>query len=96
MKQVTFLQTTTVGISQVDKGKYYGFQHHNDEEKGFLISGRYNQDEYNCICLRGLTYGNNWGSNRKMSLQQRINEMRNYGKIYEFNTAEEMLKWLIE
>lgn len=91
----------TVPFSEVDSLKYYGIKHRTSTSVGFIAREKYKGGNYHAYCLDSLTDGNHLCTRNDISnhynLSLLIKEfIENDFIVKEFDTYEEMFKWLLK
>lgn len=89
-------QVETVSVSQVDQSKYYGVERFQQECRGFVTRGDYNVGSFILAATESVTNGNGWTQYRDEDLGRMIRFIIKRRKVYEFDTAKELFKWLSE
>ena len=96
MKEVIKNNNEVVLNNEVSEKKYYGVDTL-EKNKGFILQRNYCQGEFYAICENSLTYGNSfgWRGNSLKEVVEDILSSKN-AVVYEFNTPQELFKWLSE
>ena len=86
----------TFGLpSDVNPYKYYGVSSVH-QGKGYITQDNFEEGDFKVMCLSGLTRGNSWLSLRNPSLPVLIERCLQSKQVFEFNTPQELAKWLSE
>jgi|LakMenEpi03Aug12_release.lakeMendotaPanAssembly.Ray.scaffolds.fasta_scaffold358080_2 hypothetical protein len=84
----------TVHVKDVSRNKYYGVITPQNN-KGFITRLNYNSGPYISLCCNDITCGNYFYNVNSESLSIHINNIIcNGNTVYEFDTNEELFKWL--
>ena len=76
---------------------YYGIKPSGQSDKGFIARKNYNRGPYHTCVGRSLTNGNTWGDYSDSDLKNLISELIKASfEVYEFDTHQELFKWLSE
>jgi len=95
MKKVVEKQENRVFVGEVSLSNYYGVKAINC--KGFITRERFNSGCYRILCTQLLTCGNGFlCSKETTSLTEFIKYNLSSYEVFEFDTPQELFKWLSE
>lgn len=97
MKQVV-TQSNTVNIQNIDPEKYYG-TFCDECGKGFVTRQDYEEGDYTILSVREVTKGNGFNQYNDILLfacLRNFLKAKKSRKVFEFDTAQELFKWLAE
>ena len=91
--------TSVTLLGDATDRKYYGISQHKTI-KGLITRSDYNRGDWQARCRDSFTMANKWGNwsgDHHTSLQALISKLITEGyKVYEFDTPQELFKWLSE
>jgi len=97
MKEVvTVSQQPTISFQEVDPDKFYGVERW--DTKGFITRPYYNHGDYQARSLHKLTIGNCFSIHGEANLGKFVKKLVESPntKVFEFETAQELMSWLAE
>ena len=92
------VEVVSVDISEVSVSKFYGVDATSNGRKAFIVRSQQCTDKFVVISTHEMTDGNCYPSKVGNSLKQTIENLKagndNAFRVFEFDTAKELFKWL--